>query len=189
MKSARSAPLLGLLLLGGGAAAKPEPEAVLSLQVRAAQKEGERALRPGAAVRSGETLSLRVQVDRPAYVYVVHVGPDGARTVLFPGARDQLLRGGEALRVPEAGRVLRISGPAGAERLYVIASAQTLDRADRALCDHYGLSSCTRGEPPPETVPPKERGLALGADPAEHTQRRRLQGGVALLRFELDHVP
>src|SRR5437870_5270498 len=97
-------PLVLCLLLLGCAAAPvatrgvPAPARAprVSLQVQAlpAGAEDWRPVAPEDTLHSGDRLTLRVEVDEPAYVYVTQALPGGPPAVLFPKGEAQQARPG-----------------------------------------------------------------------------------------------
>lgn len=85
---------------------------------------------PGAVpVRNGDMVHLQVELEAPAYLYLLWIGSDGKCQRLHPaaGVEASLLR---ELRIPEAlNQGLPIDGPPGVETAVMIAAHQPLDRA------------------------------------------------------------
>ncbi len=71
-----------------------------------------------------ETLSATASVDQPAYLRIVYVDAEGHQTQLYPNRLQpqRLLRAGETVSIPPAGRELRITAPTqGLEMLVAVA--------------------------------------------------------------------
>lgn len=79
----------------------------------------------------GETLTLYFKSSRDSYVYLLDIGTGGTLTLLFPNSfqQDNFARAGITYSVPDgSGRFsIDISGPAGVERVKVIASIKPLN--------------------------------------------------------------
>lgn len=205
--------LLGTLALAGCAGApatRRADQVLLTLTVDALPAGAAAAapLRPGGHLRSGDSIALHVEVDRPAHVYVVRAARDGSR-LLFPLAGDPVQLPGKPLRLPLAGapgdlaeRYVLDDQP-GEERIYAIATTRPLQQADPGVCLRLGvrcpgLAGDRRADgdppddppPPPEGVPQDERGggpveLWRGASLRVWTDPQ----GVAVLRFTFHHDP
>jgi hypothetical protein len=107
-----------------------------------------RALRRNAQaetyrVQAGQEIQFQVQnqEDRPLYIAILLISPDGDLDVLFPvdltgEPREALLESGRELRVPVAERdrfTLRLKPPLGVAEALIIASASPLNQALEAL--------------------------------------------------------
>lgn len=84
--------------------------------------------RPDGRYALGETVEIRVRVDRPSHVTILNVAPNGALTILYPNQFNQqnFLTPGQDLIAPGPGAVLRVAPPVGREMVKVIASEQPL---------------------------------------------------------------
>ena len=84
--------------------------------------------RPDGRYALGETVEIRVRVDRPSHVTILNVAPNGALTILYPNQFNQqnFLTPGQDLVAPGPGAVLRVAPPVGREMVKVIASEQPL---------------------------------------------------------------
>lgn len=96
-------------------------------------KLSERSIAPGEALHSGDLFSLLVEVDRPAYVYVmqgVTSGPAaGSVQLLYPRAGEYRIEPGALRRIPQAGMFALDQQPGGRilrEDLFVTAAVRPL---------------------------------------------------------------
>ncbi|MCL6569992.1 MAG: DUF4384 domain-containing protein, partial [Meiothermus silvanus] len=89
-----------------------------------------------SSYRIGENITLYVQVNQDAYVYLFNINADGKIDLILPNnlSRDNLLRAGETRAFPPTGANYRftISGPEGRDQVLAIASKQQLSLADIA---------------------------------------------------------
>jgi hypothetical protein len=196
----------GLAGCAGSPTARRADQVLLTLTVDALPAGAAMAapLRPGRHLRSGDSIALHVEVDRPAHVYVVRTARDGSR-LLFPLAGDPVQQPGKPLRLPLAGapgdlaeRYVMDDQP-GEERIYAIATTRPLQQAAPGVCLKLGircpgLAGDGRTDddppPPPEGVPQDER----GGGPVELWRGASLRvltdpQGVAVLRFTFHHDP
>ncbi|MCS6913017.1 MAG: DUF4384 domain-containing protein [Myxococcales bacterium] len=109
----------------GQTPARAEPIHV-SLQVEALTKKGQHFIQSGETLRSGDRMALRVEVDRPAYVYIGQADSAGEPTLLFPRSGDERLQPGAPVRIPPPGQWFRLDKQTGEENLFVYASAQPI---------------------------------------------------------------
>ncbi len=164
---------------------------------------------PNAKLHSGDQVAFKLEVTRPAHVYLVWYSPDGWSLVLFPQNGDLELAPGASARVPGEGKWIPLDSHVGEENIYVLASYRPLSESDPMLLQklHIPISkeSMDRGEaPPPQQQPkeptsergspdvrdPKDRGpdeLAIAADHKVSTKAGK--DGLALLRLSFQHLP
>src|SRR5262245_6815222 len=91
------------------AAAEPSGPVRATLAVEAVTKSGQHLVTPGETLHTGDRIALRVEVDRPAYVYVVQAAPGTPQpSVLYPPKDDELFQPGGAVRIPPVGQWLRL---------------------------------------------------------------------------------
>lgn len=209
-----------VLLLAACAGSPPQPEplyqvtsrgvvrsaAVVSLEVEARDRmTGQtRLVAPQEDLRSGDQISMRVQVEQPAYVYVVQVAPGERPTVLYPTGSEQLALPGSPLALPAPGSWFEVDDKAGADRVYVIASVQPLGKAAPTLCAALGLpcgpaqpdalASPTpqpaSPQPAPPPRPPRPPPELTDVDRRVPGAKRRVLrastdgSGIAVLRFD-----
>ena len=78
--------------------------------------------------RVGSTLRLSVRPSNDAYITVLDIGSSGRATVLFPNrrSRENYVRGGETLELPDGGWAIGVHGPTGADLIMVFASTSRL---------------------------------------------------------------
>lgn len=113
----------------GSVTAKGRAAAHLALIVEAKTKEGMLILEPGETLHSGDFFAIRVEVDRPAYMYVLGTNAQGQVAQLFPDAGHFLLQPGGAQRVPRLPDWIQLDQIKGQENLFVIASLEVLSNA------------------------------------------------------------
>lgn len=89
-----------------------------------------------SSYRIGENITIYVQVNQDAYVYLFNINADGKIDLILPNnlSRDNFLRAGETRAFPPQGANYRftISGPEGQDQVLAIASKQPLSLADIA---------------------------------------------------------
>lgn len=127
------------------AAASPEP-ANVSFQVVRQQGAAETPVPPGATLKSGERIAMRLGSSTPVYVYVLQFFPDGSAAVLFPEP-------GEVNRVPRAMRIpasgwFELDDVVGEENVYIVASKRPLREADESVRDTVAHVRTTNSIPP-----------------------------------------
>lgn len=139
---------------GSGSAAPPPLE--LTFQTVAGEGAASRGVRIGSTLHSGDRIALEMNLNRPAYVYVVQFFADGSASVLFPEAGEERPISG-AQRIPGTGW-FELDDAVGDENVYVVASVAPLAEADAAIqqvVDDVRTSSTApapRADPPPAPV-------------------------------------
>ena len=155
--------VLGLLAPRHGLA-KPEIEPIeVSFRVEAIVDGEKRSVRFGDALRTGDQVALFVEVDRPAYVYVVQFFPDGSSAALFPQEGDVKVPAGRSTRIPPTGQSFQLDAVTGQENIYVVAAARPLGQLDQTaagVVDRVrhprptaGGQAKAGGNPPPRARP------------------------------------
>ncbi len=152
---------------------------------------------PGDTLHSGDRVELFVEVDAPAYVFVLQAFPDGSSTVLFPPAGELQLRPSAPVRVPPSGQWFQLDEVTGTENLVVVASVRPLGQADRNA--QLAVAQTRKPRPPPRAsahhkpAPPpalglKSRGLyVVGTDERKTVSAHSDDAGVAIFRFAFQH--
>ncbi len=76
----------------------------------------------------GDTVTINVQVNRPAFITLLDIAADGKVTVLYPNANNPSIQAqaGTPLQFPPSGQI-SVAPPAGKEMLLAIATSQPLD--------------------------------------------------------------
>jgi hypothetical protein len=81
-----------------------------------------------------DLVELHIDIEQPAYVYVVQFLPNGTPQVLFPATpTDQLMKPGTRIRIPEDGDDFQIVGEGGENVVYVLMSREPIDKVAAAL--------------------------------------------------------
>lgn len=219
-----SKPTIGGLLLACLSGCAGAPAVSPSATVKAAQgvtvsllteratpgRVGTGYVLPNDTLHSGDQLAFRVEVSRPAYVYVVWYSPDGWSPILFPSVGDQQLTPGAAIRVPGDGKWVPLDSHPSEESVYVLASTRSLAETDPVLLQQLRIaapgSAQDRGETPTPAPPPPPTPAPPPPKPEQRTPEQRgpetetiAEGhklwthagpdGVALLRLRFHHVP
>lgn len=183
-----------LLLLTTGCAATQ----VTLLTKAEVYSAGERkVLPPGEVLRPKERFAVTIEVDRTAYVYLVHATPSGEGEIIFAQASGRPLQPGPPLRVPQEGDWYPAGDGGQEELLYVLASSTPLGDLPADVCRALSLRPCrlslspelqgigrSADDPPPEPVTIKTRTLSAAVPPDTHVARSG-KGGVAVLRLTL----
>lgn len=137
------------------AAARPATPSPVGVQVQleyypAAQKDAQ-PLSPGRALSPGDEYTLRVSVEKSAYVTVFVIDAVGEQTVLYPpkDKGEQRIEPGSPVVLPAAPARFKVDQDLGEENIFVVASAAPLSQSDPAL--HY---EATTGRPLPPTEKP-----------------------------------
>ncbi len=90
--------------------------------------------RRDATYRSGDTITLRVKVNKPTYITVIDIGTSGRVHVIFPNKYQHNNRVGafEVVQIPDEGARfhLAVNGPSGEEVLKVFATEKPIDYLD-----------------------------------------------------------
>jgi len=116
--------------------------------VQAASRGARRPIGPGEALHSGDRIEMYLEVDQPAYVYVVQFFPDHSSAVLFPPEGDLRLRPGAPHRIPARGQSFQLDDATGEENIYVVAAGKPLAQADLAVAkvvEQVRVSSAAAG--------------------------------------------
>lgn len=125
--------LLGVLLPGAATAVAPR----LEVQARIDNDSGEvvqRSVAPGAVLRSGDEVRLRVTAWKDGYLYVVALGSSGAAVLLHPFTGPaEPVRAGEELAVPRDGGFLPLDSRTGREHVLAFVSDTPLESLARLL--------------------------------------------------------
>jgi len=88
---------------------------------------------PATVFDSGAELRFRARTNFPAHLFVTNAGTSGTSAVIYPSAeagRQNLLQPGRELVLPASDGAFRISGPAGYDVLYWIATPWNAARAE-----------------------------------------------------------
>src|SRR5262249_60945677 len=109
---------------------RQEPPINVSLRVQAASRGARRPIGPGEALHSGDRIEMYLEVDQPAYVYVVQFFPDHSSAVLFPPEGDLRLRPGAPHRIPARGQSFPLDEATGEANIYGVATGKPLAQAD-----------------------------------------------------------
>ena len=111
----------------------------LMLSVRVVTYQGGERVQipPGGTLRSGDRFALELQMDRPAFIYVVQFFADGTSDVLFPSEGKAFVGAtqGNLLRIPPGGSLFALDNAVGEENVYIIASERPLDEADASVAE------------------------------------------------------
>jgi hypothetical protein len=167
----------------------------LSMRVQAQVNGSPRALAAGDTLKSGDRLELLLDVDAPAFVYVMQVFPDGSSAVLFPKDGDVEVKPGTSTRLPAAGQWFQLDDVTGTENLVVFASTRTLKQA--APEAHQVVAEVRRPPRPRKPGAPKAPGalslksrgiLVVGTDEGKTLKARTDEQGVAIFRFSFQHA-
>ena len=106
---------------------KRGPEAIRAVDIRFPQKEG-------IALTSNDNYGLLLQTAADRYVYVYQLDSRGIMVKLFPGdvygSLQNPLRKGQEYYLPPKGNWLYLGKEEGEERIYVIASAQPMQKLE-----------------------------------------------------------
>ncbi|MBX3159003.1 MAG: DUF4384 domain-containing protein [Deltaproteobacteria bacterium] len=167
-----AAALLGaaLALPAAPAPASAAPGAnpiTITMSMRASRNGKKFAVLDGDVLKTGDEVEMFVNVNQPAYVYVVQFYADGTSAVLFPqecpepgkprptnGCGDVLASPGTDLRVPEAGDAFALDDNKGAEHVYFLATRDPIAKADKAIAGVIDNIRRTTVEPAPAATPP-----------------------------------
>ncbi|MDD9942738.1 MAG: DUF4384 domain-containing protein [Myxococcales bacterium] len=143
-------------------------------------------VKDGATLLSGEQVSMRVQVGRPAYITLLQVQA-GEAIKLWPPARERVkLAAQQSAIFPDARYRMRLDDNAGDFSIFAIASRSALDQSAPALARLLKLvDASTAVQLPAGQIAPRQRRssheLELEAGPqrtrpAQAEQPRRSQG-------------
>jgi hypothetical protein len=186
----RSLCALAILL----AALPARAEINLTLRVVTLSTGVRRPVAPGDTLRTGDRIELLVEVDKPAYVYITQVFPDGTAAVLFPDGGDFKVRADASTRIPPEGKWFELDDVTGEEHVVVIASERPLDEADeeakRALDDirKPAAKAQKKTRKKPMVLSLRTRGLMLVEKDADKSMKAKTDDkGVALFRFSFKH--
>lgn len=84
--------------------------------------------------RVGDLIRLEVKSHETSYIYIyyLHEGEGGSRGFLLPevGGRPPLVKGGEAVVLPEGNGCIEFTPPPGVEKVFVIAAKQPVSDLD-----------------------------------------------------------
>lgn len=142
---------------------KPRPIALTFIFQSLTQVGGrlqERTLAAGETLRSGDQYSLRVDVDQPAYVYVMQklteTGTAAQIAVLYPQKEAELVEPGGLQRIPRSG-YFQLQPQPGRERviredLFVIADKRPLPVDQAMAIAQRQLEQYEKDHPAPPTV-------------------------------------
>jgi hypothetical protein len=171
----------------------PSAELTLSLQVVARVRGVRHPVRAGETLHSGDRIELRVDVDQPAYVYVMQVSADGSSAVLFPTSGDLLLSPGVETRIPTGGQWFELDEHAGDEHVVVVASAQPIAQADeeaKRVLDEIRQppALAAKVKKKPVALSLRTRGLVLAGGDDNAVRARSDKKGVAIFRFSFKHA-
>jgi TolB-like protein len=76
----------------------------------------------------GEKISIFVKAEKPCYLILFDVRPNGETNMIFPNqnSKDNFIEGGQTYQIPvkSSGIEFRVQGPAGLERLKALVSSQ-----------------------------------------------------------------
>jgi len=76
----------------------------------------------------GEKITFFVKAEKPCYLILLDVRPDGQTKIIFPNqdSKDNFIKDGETYQIPvkSSGIEFRVQGPAGLERLKALVSSQ-----------------------------------------------------------------
>jgi hypothetical protein len=186
MKLAAALFAAAALAVPAPAAAAPGDPVTLTTSMRATRGTKKFAVLDGDTLKTGDEIEMFVQVNQPAYVYVVQFFADGTSAVLFPqecppdgakrpanGCGDILAKPGVDLRVPEAGDFFALDENRGNEHVYFLASREPIAKADKTISgvitnirrtasEGAQPAAPARKDPPPpppkkvDPVPPKK---------------------------------
>jgi len=180
-----------LKLVGGD----PPQGLGLSLRVQAKVGEATHPLAPGDTLHSGDRVELFLDVDAPAWVYVMQAFPDGSSAVLFPPAGELQLQPGASTRIPPVGQWFQLDEVTGVENIVVVASRRPL--AEVAGDAHKIVMETRKAQPPraahkkrppPPALSLKSRGLfVVGTDEKKTLSAHTDDAGVAIFRFAFQH--
>jgi S1-C subfamily serine protease len=103
----------------------------LEVYARAAEdgRQDERAVAPGALLRSGDEVRLEVTVWEDAHLYVVALGSSGRAVLLHPLSVDNAgagVRAGETVAIPRDGGFVPLDGRTGQESLFAFTTGEPL---------------------------------------------------------------
>ncbi len=173
------------------------PDTTLTLRVVTLSSGVRHPVAPGDTLRTGDRIELLVEVDKPAYVYITQVFPDGNAAVLFPPSGDFKVPADTATRIPTEGKWFELDEVTGEEHVVVIASAKPLDEADeeaKRVLDEIRkpapkVKVAARSKKKPAALSLRTRGLLLvGQDADKSLKARTDEQGVALFRFSFKHA-
>ena len=93
-----------------------------------------RFLTSGDTLKSGDRFEAFVQVDKPAYVYVVVLSSDGSVGILLPEQGDLKLEANRRTRLPTDAEIwMELDDVEGQEHLFFIATAAPIAKADETI--------------------------------------------------------
>jgi Domain of unknown function (DUF4384) len=163
------------------ARASGEPLASLRLVVRGGQADGQRDVREGSTLHSGDRLAVLITVWELSHVHVLHIGARGEATLLSSGAEPA--RAGSLLRLPPGGvdDAYELDEQTGRETIALLVSRQPLDQVAPALDGELRHVTSHGRLPPRSSLAAAIRGS--GADssgpPGEHAAEARADVGAA----------
>jgi hypothetical protein len=114
-----------------------------------------RFLNSGDTLKSGDRFEAFVQVDKPAYVYVVVLSSDGSVGILLPEQGDLKLEANHRTRLPTDTDIwMELDNETGQEHLFFIATAAPIGKADEIIAGE--LSQIRAGTVMHATTEPDE---------------------------------
>lgn len=120
----------------GPAKAEPRVRFNWALGVRASSAPDKIvALTRDAALGSGSKLKLLIQPTLPCFVYVIHQGPDGTITPLFPKRPGAGAAVGDLHFIPPGSHWMTLDDETGTENFHLLASGDRLEGLERLLAD------------------------------------------------------
>jgi hypothetical protein len=129
-----------LFALAAAQAVVPVRAAAPRLEVYARVAEDgrrhERAVAPGAVLRSGDEVRLEVTVWEDAYLYVVALGSSGTAVLLHPlsgDSADARVQAADTVVIPADGGHVPLDGRTGRESFFAFTTAQPLDTVGTLL--------------------------------------------------------
>jgi len=106
----------------------------LTVKVHAERNGQKWRVAVGDTLKTGDLLELFVQLNQPAYLYVVQALPDSTFTLLFPEKGDRRLTGGREHRIPDAGdESFQLNPQDKEENIYILMSRAPIAQASALL--------------------------------------------------------
>lgn len=178
----------GMLFCIGQLAACAGPGAGMVAAQFSAIPAGHEEWRPlgrGQTLRSGDRYDVRIDTDRPVYVYVARIAPSGGFQLLFPrgGEGPRQVQPRDPLHVPTDAPWFELDGDVGAEDLRVVASLSPLPAG--RVKEEAIRPAAQRGREPPPIRTDKDRGQEVVRAWIE--PQGKGAGGVAVVRFSFKH--
>lgn len=158
---------------------------MVSVDVQGADSQSSafQQLAPGTTLASKSVFSLRVSVEKPAFVVVGQRSDNGPIDIIYPGAGTAASPAspGMPAQIPAPGQWFTLDEHPGAEALFVLVSTEPRTEAEaKQILSQRGESACVKlRDPPPEGVKERDRGSSL----------RGVMGvdGLAVLCFPFHH--